>query len=120
MTDFRQELAKAAEVVAGLAREASYVVIGAGVLGLHKAQVHRHELTEAALRARQSGQTVGGREQMTRRAKELDAGVAQVIKVIDSTLEPVFQRLPDPVQAVVQQAREARDELRTRVFGTGA
>jgi len=43
-----------------------------------------------------------------------------VLKLVDSSLEPVIDRLPEPVQAVVQQAREARDELRTRVFGLSA
>jgi hypothetical protein len=54
---------------------------------------------------------------MTKRARDLDANVAQVIKLIDNGLEPMFQRLPGAAQAVVQQAREARDDLRTRVFG---
>ena len=57
----------------------------------------------------------GAREQMAKRAKDFDATVAQVIKVLDSTLEPVIaDGFPEPVQAAVQQAREARDELRAR------
>jgi cell division GTPase FtsZ len=121
MTDFRQDLEKAAQVVAGLAKEASYVAIGVGVLGFHKAQVRRKELASAAERARQRdgvpGSLFDGREQMLKRAKDFDATVAQVIKVVDSSLEPMFQRLPQPVQAIVQQAREARDELRAQVLG---
>jgi len=57
---------------------------------------------------------------MAKRARDFDATVAQVLKLVDSSLEPVIDRLPEPVQAVVQQAREARDELRTRVFGLSA
>ena len=44
----------------------------------------------------------------------------QVIKLVDSTLEPVLQRLPEGMQTILLQAREARDELRTRVFGSSA
>jgi hypothetical protein len=122
MTDVRNDLARVAEALAGLAKEASYVAIGAGVIGFHKAQVRRQELAGAPLRPTEADRASArpGREQMARRAKEFDATVAQVIKVIDSTLEPVFLHLPEPVQAAVQQAREARDELRARVFGLEA
>jgi hypothetical protein len=107
MTDIGQDLAKAAQTLADLAKEASYVAIGAGVLGIHKAQVRRQERSLA-----------GRRDEMLKRAKDFDATVAQMIKVVDSTLEPVFQRLPQPVKAIVQQAREARDELRAQVLGS--
>jgi hypothetical protein len=43
--------------------------------------------------------------------------MAQVIKQIDSAVEPIFERLPGPVQAALQQARETRDELRARLLG---
>jgi hypothetical protein len=43
-----------------------------------------------------------------------------VIKVVDSTLEPVLERLPESAQAIIRQARETRDEMRTRVFGFSA
>ena len=54
---------------------------------------------------------------MAKRVKDFDATVAQAVKVVDSTLEPVWQQLPEPAQAVIRQARQARDELRARVFG---
>jgi len=117
MTDIRQDLEKVADALAELAKEASYVAIGAGVLGFHKAQVRRQEILGGA-RARQvPGSFTGGGEQMAKRAKDFDTTVVQVIKLIDSTLEPVLQRLPEGVQAILQQGRQARDELRTRVFG---
>ena len=47
--------------------------------------------------------------------KDFDASVSQLIKTFDSTLDPVWQRLPEPTQAVVQQAKEARDQVRTRI-----
>ena len=54
---------------------------------------------------------------MAQRAKDLDATVAQVIRLVDSSLDPVLERLPEPAQAFVRQARETRDELRDAVFG---
>jgi hypothetical protein len=128
MSDIRQDLEKMAGGAAAFAKEASYVAIGAAVLGFNKAQVRRQELGDAVGRARRAGglggkapdSFAGGREEMARRARDFDATVAQVIKVVDSTLEPVIRRFPDPVQAAVHQAREARDELRARVFGPAA
>ena len=124
MTDIRQDLTKATGALRGFAKEASYVAIGVGVLGFQKAQARRQELADAAARARQGGcppgSLAGRREQVRKCAKDFDATVAQVVHVIDSTLEPVVRRLPQPVQAVVQQAREARDQLRAQVFGTAA
>ena len=107
MTDTRQGLAEAARALAELAKEAAYVAIGVGVLEFQKAQVRRRELACA-------------RKLMAKRARDFDATVAQVIKVVDSTLEPVLERLPEPAQAIVRQARETRDEMRTRVFGFSA
>jgi hypothetical protein len=107
MTDTRQGLAEAARALADLAKEAAYVAIGVGVLEFQKAQVRRRELACA-------------RKLMAKRARDFEATVAQVIKVVDSTLEPVLERLPEPAQAIVRQARETRDEMRTRVFGFSA
>jgi hypothetical protein len=122
MTDIRQDLEKLGDALAEVAREASYVAIGAGVLGFHRAQVRRQEMIGARARrvagiADGAGPFTSGREQVAKRANDFDATVVQVIKLLDSTLEPLFQRLPEGMQAIVQQARQTRDELRTRVFG---
>ena len=109
MSELRQDLEKAAGALTGLAKETSYLVIGAGVLGLNRAQVRRREL-----------QGAGRREEVAKRVKEFDLTVSQVLKSVDAALEPVLHRLPEPLQAAVSQARQARDELRTRVFGGSA
>ena len=107
MTDIRQCLASTRRALADLAEQAAYVAIGVGVLEFHRAQVRRQSAGNAPKR-------------VAERVKDFDAAVAQAIKVVDSTLEPVWQRLPEPAQAVVRQVRQARDELRTRVFGASA
>ena len=48
MTDVRQDLTQVAGALADLARQASYVAIGAGILGLQKAQVRRREMANVA------------------------------------------------------------------------
>jgi hypothetical protein len=120
MTGIRQDLAKTAEDVAKVATEAAYVAIGIGVLGFHKAQVRRRELVDAAGRANASrdfeGSIAEARKEVARRVKDFDATVEDLIKVLDSTLEPVWQRLPEPAQSVVQQARETRDQVRRSIL----
>jgi hypothetical protein len=115
MTDVRQDLTQVAGALADLARQASYVAIGAGILGLQKAQVRRREMANVAGRALKGGPC--GREDLRGVVRDFDTNMAQVIKQIDSAVEPIFERLPGPVQAALQQARETRDELRARLLG---
>ena len=44
MPDISKDITKAANDVANVAKDAAYVVIGAGVLGFQRAQVQRQEL----------------------------------------------------------------------------
>jgi hypothetical protein len=119
MTDIRQDLARTAEDVAKVAAEAAYVAIGIGVLGFHKAQVRRRELAGAAGRTnapRDLEATLAqARKKVAKRVKDLDATVEDIVKTFDSTLEPVWQRLPEQAQSVVKQARETRDQVRRRI-----
>ena len=115
MADIRNDLARTAEELAKAAREAAYVAIGVGVLGFHKAQVRRQGLADAGERANLEGSIVEARKQIAKRVREFDATVDQLIKSLDSTLDPLFQRLPEPAQAVVQQAKETRDQVRNRI-----
>ncbi|MGD0983555.1 MAG: hypothetical protein ABSA65_07025 [Acidimicrobiales bacterium] len=100
MTDKREDLADVAQALADLAKEAAYVAIGMGVLEFQKAQVRWRQLACT-------------RKLIAGRGHDLDETVTQVIKVVDSTIEPVLGLLPEPAQAIV---RQTRDELRTRVL----
>ena len=123
MSDIRQELVTSAATPwrafgeGGLLRRDRRRASSA----FHKAQVRRRELVDHARDGAPGvlARFVAGwaRRRWPRRAKDFDATVAQVIKVVDSTVEPVIDRLPEPVQVIVEQAREARDDLRKRVFG---
>ncbi len=120
MTDIRLDLAKTAEDLTDLAKEAAYLAIGIGILGFHKAQVRRQGLVDAAERARRAGDVEGSlteaRKQVAKRLKDFDATLGELIKALDSTLDPMWQRLPEPAQSAVQQARDTRDQVRVRIF----
>ena len=112
MTDFGPGVERTAKALAGLATKASYVT---------------HDRSGRPWIPKSTGAPprdhAPSREQMAKRAKEFDVTVTQVIEALDSRLEPVFKRLPQPVQAAVQQAREARrqaaDTCVSNLLGTG-
>ena len=113
MADIQPDFAKTAEDLANLAKEAAYVAIGLGIIGWHNAQVRRHKLNDAAERAGDlQGSLTEARKELAKRVRELDVSFGQLIEAFDATLEPMWLRLPEPAQAVVQQARETRDQVR--------
>ena len=44
--------------------------------------------------------------------KDIDTAFGQLIERVDATFEPVSERLPAGAQALVHQAKEARDQMR--------
>jgi hypothetical protein len=108
MPDVKSEVQKTAAELTRVGKDAAYVAIGLGVLGLQKAQVRRQELKSQLGRA-----PVGDvRKELAKALKELDKTFGQLIERMDATFEPVSERLPAGAQAVVQQAKEARDQVR--------
>jgi ribosome recycling factor len=112
LKDITQEITK-------VVRDAAYVVVGLGVLGVQRAQVRRQELVKRLAEPKtQFEDRIGGaRGEFTKRVKEVDTVVEQVIGRLEATLEPIEGRLPtqarDLVKQAHSQAREARQQLRT-------
>ncbi len=117
--DITQEITKAV-------RDAAYVVVGLGVLGVQRAQVRRHELMKSLAEPRTQFEDRLGdaRGEITKRVKEVDSAVEQVIGRLEATLEPIEGRLPtqarDLVKQAHEQAREARQQLRTLLHNVAA
>jgi hypothetical protein len=117
----KTDVSKTATDFTKVAQDAAYVAIGLGVLGFQKAQVRRREL-QTQFEGLQSqlgsvgrlGQTPPAdiRKELAKAVKELDKTMSQLIARWDATLEPVSERLPATAQAAIQQAKEARDQLR--------
>jgi len=119
------ELREITDEITRTARDAAYVVVGLGVLGFQKAQVRRQELQKRLAEPRtvfeeRLGDVRGG---LTRRAKDVDETVEQVIGRIEASLGPIEERLPVPARDLVKQAhvqaREARQQLR-KLLSTAA
>ena len=115
MPDIRKDFSKTAQDFAKAVEDAAYVAIGLGVLGYQKVQVRRQELLAQLNSQRSTLDTplTDVRQEVAKAWKEFDRNLSQVIERVDATFEPVEQRLPATAQAVVQQAKEARDQLRT-------
>jgi ElaB/YqjD/DUF883 family membrane-anchored ribosome-binding protein len=124
--EIANDITKAAKDVANVARDATYVVIGAGVLAFQRAQVERQELLKrlsdprAGLEHRLSavrsdlGDTVQATEA---RVEELMDRLENVIERVEAAVAPLEDRLPDQARDMAKQAhaqaREARTQLRT-------
>ncbi|HXY46023.1 MAG TPA: hypothetical protein VEH29_17695 [Acidimicrobiales bacterium] len=115
----RNDVSKTADDLTKIAQDAAYVAIGLGVLGFQKAQVRRRELRKqleelqlGRVGRRGRGPVSDYRKEIAKAMKEFDKTVGQLIERWDARVDPVSERLPAGAQAAIQQAREARDQLR--------
>jgi len=109
--------------VTGLARDAVYVAVGLGVLGIQRAQVQRAELQkrlgldlgDAAL----GGRLDGARSALAAGVEQLDVLLEEASRFVEDTLQPIEAQLPPQVRAIAQlaqdQARGIRSQIRSLV-----
>lgn len=112
MPDIKNDFTKAAGDITKAAQDAAYVAIGLGVIGLQKAQVRRRELQTQFEGLQGQVPIATLRKELAKAVKDLDTTFGQLIERMDASFEPVSERLPAGAQAVVQQAIQARDQLR--------
>ena len=97
-----------AERLAGLARDAAYVAIGASVLTVQRLQVRRRELAQVELVNR-----------LEQAVAEVDRRVQTVEVRVDAAVEAMEQRLPVQAATLLGQAhgmaRTARQQVRNIV-----
>jgi len=102
--------------VTDLARDAAYVAVGLGVLGYQRAQVQRVELQSK----------LSGDLAIDQRIDEVRHGVAKGFAQIDelaetatnfleSTFQPIEEKLPATVTQITSKAREQAREVRTQI-----
>ena len=119
-----KQMPQVKEVTEGIsrtARDAVYVAVGLGVLGLQRAQVRRQELLKRLADPRISfEERLGGvRTEITKQFKAVDEVLEQVIDQLEASWEPIEERLPtqarDFAQQVRSRSREAREHFRNIV-----
>lgn len=113
------ELKDITDEISRTARDAAYVVVGLGVLGVQRAQVRRQELVKRLAEPRAQVETTLGdvRGELARRVKDVDEQVESVIIRLEEAWEPIEEKLPGQARSLLQQARsqakEARHQIRT-------
>jgi DNA-binding ferritin-like protein len=128
MPDINTDLTKAARDIAAVAKDATYVVIGAGVLGFQQAQVQRQELLKRLSdpKADLGSRVNSVRSDVNGALHGVDSTVEglmerfeEVIQRLEAAVAPLEDRLPTQARDVARQAhvqaKEARTQLRSRI-----
>lgn len=99
------------------AKDAAYVAVGLGVLGVQRAQVRRRELQKAlegpinGLRPHLKQARVG----LGRLTRELDDRIDPVVTEVDTRLGAAEERLGYPARELLAQARLQARDARARI-----
>jgi ElaB/YqjD/DUF883 family membrane-anchored ribosome-binding protein len=102
--------------VTDLARDAAYVAVGLGVLGLQRAQVQRNELQNRLSKDFSLDQHLGGvRTELTKGVAQLDHLLESATQFIESSIHPLEQQLPATVTQLTAKAFEQSREVRSQI-----
>lgn len=98
-------------------RDAAYIAIGMGVIGVQRAQVRREALNKQITEARQTFETRGAEavKLVNDLVKQTDARVEPIIKAVEERIDTALELLPEQAKPVVKQAREAAKDARQQV-----
>jgi hypothetical protein len=102
--------------VTDLARDAAYVAVGLGVLGYQRAQVQRIELKNKLAKDFSLEQHFGGvRSNVNKGIKQIDDLAESAAQFVETTFQPLEERLPASVTQLTSRAREQAREVRTQI-----
>ena len=128
MPEINADLSRAAKDVAAVAKDATYVVIGAGVLGFQQLQVQRQELQKrlADPKAGFEDRFNAVRSDLSGALHNVDTTVEglmerfeEIIERLETAVAPLEDRRPAQARDLAKQthvqAKEARNQLRTLI-----
>jgi hypothetical protein len=120
MPDVTTNISTLSKGVTDLARDAAYVAVGLGVLAYQRAQVQRVELQKRLQKNLPIDQRIGDvRQGVAKGYRQVDDLAESAVQFVESTLQPIEERLPASVVQVTtkarEQAREVRIQIRQRV-----
>jgi len=102
--------------VTDLARDAAYVAVGLGVLGYQRVQVQRVELKNRLSQDLELDQRLGDvRQGVAKGIHQIDDLAESATHFVESTLQPLEERLPPSVTQLTTKAREQAREVRTQI-----
>jgi hypothetical protein len=120
MPDVTTNISTLSKGITDLARDAAYVAVGLGVLAYQRAQVQRVELQKRLQKDLPIDQRIGDvRQGVAKGFRQIDDLAESAVQFVESTLQPIEDRLPTTVTQVTtkarEQAREVRIQIRQRV-----
>jgi hypothetical protein len=124
MPDVSNNISTLSKGVTDLARDAAYVAVGLGVLGYQRVQVQRVELQnklsqDISLDQRIDEVRKGVSKGVAKGVTQIDDLAEQATQFVETTLQPLEEKLPASVTQLTikarEQAREVRIQIRQRV-----
>ncbi len=102
--------------VTDLARDAAYVAVGLGVLGYQRAQVQRVELQSRLSQDLALDQRIDEvRHGVAKGFQQIDDLAESAVHFVETTLQPLEEKLPPTVTQLTSKAREQAREVRTQI-----
>jgi hypothetical protein len=116
MPDVTTNLGTLSKGVSDLARDAAYVAVGLGVLGYQRAQVQRVELQNRLSEDFSLEQHLGDvREGVVKGIRHIDDLAESAVHFVETTLQPLEEKLPASVTELTTKARAQAREVRTQI-----
>jgi hypothetical protein len=118
MPDVTQNITAISKGVSDLARDAAYVAVGLGVLAYQRAQVQRVELQNRLSHDfdidldKRIGDVRGG---VAKGIHQLDDLAETAVQFVETTFEPIEEKLPPTVSQLTIKAREQAREVRSQI-----
>ena len=102
--------------VTDLARDAAYVAVGLGVLGYQRAKVQRIELQNRLSQDVALDQRIDEvRHSVAKGIQHVDDLAESAVQFVETTLQPLEDKLPPTVTQLTTKAREQAREVRTQI-----
>jgi hypothetical protein len=118
MPDVTNNITALSKGAADLARDAAYVAVGLGVLAYQRAQVQRVELQTRISQDfdidldKRIGDVRGG---VAKGIHQLDDLAETAVQFVETTFEPIEEKLPPTVSQLTTKAREQAREVRSQI-----
>jgi hypothetical protein len=116
MPDVTTNITTLSKGVTDLARDAAYVAVGLGVLAYQRAQVQRVELQKRLNNDVPIDQRIGDvRQGVAKGYRQIDDLAESAAHFVETTLQPIEERLPTSVTQITTKAREQVREVRIQI-----
>ena len=116
MPDVPTNISSLSKGVTDLARDAAYVAVGLGVLGYQRAQVQRVELQNRLSQDLALDQRLDDvRHGVAKGIAQFDDLAESAAHFVETTFQPIEEKLPPTVTQLTSRAREQAREVRTQI-----